>query len=417
MISTTVGASLPFPIEEYQDRWRKVYAEMNARGYETAVVWSRSGGSYDRAGALTYLNNYASHASGQEWSSGSAAIGRSFAALVFHAGEEPVLHIAEPVSTVELPYVATGKIYEHTEDLGRQLVEHLVQQGIGGNVAYVGYDFMPLQMWESISAASGEITWVPEDTLLYRAQSHKSELELDLYREGGEISGAALKVFMEALIRGERQCDAAAEAASLIIRSGGGFQRVACHTGPRSELAMWDNPFYGYSTDRAKSNDLVRAWVYGPVRHGYWIDPGRSSFGPDASPAQRRLVENGVEITEHLISLIRAGKTPREVGIEGDAYTQKIGLSDDTGGGIWDLYGHGLSTFWHGPIIPAHPAATFPAGDSFDDVDTPFHVGQVFTVETFMREPGVGTATFEEVFIVQQDGVERVTLNCPMSFY
>ena len=46
--------------------------------------------------------------------------------------------------------------------------------------------------------------------LLYGLQHKKSPRELDLYREAGEITSRALTAFMEGLIRGDRQCDAAA---------------------------------------------------------------------------------------------------------------------------------------------------------------------------------------------------------------
>ena len=35
------------------------------RGYDVAVVWSRSGGTYDRCGDVLYLSNYVSTESGQ----------------------------------------------------------------------------------------------------------------------------------------------------------------------------------------------------------------------------------------------------------------------------------------------------------------------------------------------------------------
>lgn len=416
-IAEPVGTHMPFPRDEYEQRWEALDAELARLGYETAVLWGRSGGSYDRAGTITYLTNFASHSSGQEWSSGDSAVGRSFAALIVRRGHEPELHIAEPVITVEPRYVAVTSVAEHMEDIGEGLAERLRELGIEGRVAYLGDDFLPTQINRTLVAGTPQIEWVAEDFLLDQIQSHKSERELDLYREAGVVACEALTAFMEALIRGERQCDAAAQAASIIIRSGGGFQRVGCHTGPRSELAMWDNPFYGYSDDAAQPGEMVRAWVYGPIRHGYWIDPGRSSACGDPTPAAKQLVEQGAGLTEYLISQIKAGVTPREVGIAGDDHVHKLGLSEDMGGAIWDLYGHGLSTFWHPPIIPAHGAESFVNGRGFQNVDQPFHAGQVFTVETFLREPNIGTATFEEVFIIQEGGVERLTDRTPMLFW
>jgi len=72
------------------------------------------------------------------------------------------------------------------------------------------------------------------------------------------------------------------------------------------------------------------------------------------------------------------------------------------------IYGHGLSTFWLGPLIPAQPFEPDP-GDTLFDADEPFRDGQIFTSETFISEPGVGTAGFEDVFIVREGGNELLT--------
>lgn len=412
-----VGTHMPFPLEEYERRWAALDAELERLGYDTAVIWGRSGGSYDRAGSITYLTNFASHSSGQEWSSGDSAVGRSFAALLFRRGHEPELHIAEPVLTAEPRYVATANIVEHLKDIGVGLADALREHGIEGRVAYLGDDFLPVQIHRTLTARTPQIEWVAEDFLLDDIQSRKSELELDLYRHAGEVSSTALTAFMQALIAGERQCDAAAKAASIIISECGGFQRLGCHTGSRAELAMWDNPFYGYSREHAEPGDMVRAWVYGPIQAGYWIDPGRCSTCGEPPAARKQLIETGVALTEYLIGEVRVGVTPRQIGVLGDRWVREQGLSEDMGGAIWDLYGHGLSTFWLAPIVPAHGAEKFVNGRGFQNVDKPFHAGQVFTIETFLRQPGVGTSTFEEVFIVGQDGVERLTDATPMLFW
>src|SRR4051794_41120053 len=142
-LAAEVGTHMPFPREEYERRWAALEQELDRLGYDKAVIWGRSGGSYDRAGHITYLTNFASHSSGQEWSSGGAAIGRSLAALLLRRGQEPELHIAEPVSTVEPRYVATSQIAEHLQDLGAGLVERLKELRVEGRVAYLGDDFLP----------------------------------------------------------------------------------------------------------------------------------------------------------------------------------------------------------------------------------------------------------------------------------
>lgn len=81
---------------------------------------------------------------------------------------------------------------------------------------------------------------------------------------------------------------------------------------------------------------------------------------------------------------------------------------------MWDLHGHGLSMFWLSPVIPAFSAATRKNKTGWR-VDEPFHVNQVCTVEVFLHRGGIGSATFEQVFLVQEGAPELLTTT-PMFF-
>jgi len=89
---------------------------MRERGYETLVVWQRSAGGFDRAGDVYWLTNYASSASGQEPSRDGVSIGRGFAAVLFRAGLDPELHIAEAVQLIDTSQLVCGEIFSHTTD-------------------------------------------------------------------------------------------------------------------------------------------------------------------------------------------------------------------------------------------------------------------------------------------------------------
>ena len=179
-----------FPKDEYEARWATVYAELKRRGYDTAVLWQRTGGGYDRAGNVWYLSNYASHNIGQEQS--EFGIGQAFAALLMHDGNEPELHVLRAdyseFESIERRHIAVERIVSHPDDLAAGLAAHLAGMGVEGRVAYVGDDFLPAQMYRPLLAGSPGIEWVPEEDLLYRLQSHASPREQELYREAGDIS-------------------------------------------------------------------------------------------------------------------------------------------------------------------------------------------------------------------------------------
>ena len=81
---------LYFPAEEYQDRWGRVDRAMRENGYDVAVIWSRSGGTYDRCGDVLYLTNYVSTESGQE-PDNKVRRASAFAAVILIAGDTPLL--------------------------------------------------------------------------------------------------------------------------------------------------------------------------------------------------------------------------------------------------------------------------------------------------------------------------------------
>ena len=111
----------------------------------------------------------------------------------------------------------------------------------------------------------------------------------------------------------------------------------------------------------------------------------------------QRTIEEAITTVNRITDEVRPGRTPREVGVSVDATTDRSDLG---------IYGHGLSTFWLGPLIPAQPLRNTDPGDTLFDADEPFREGQIFTSETFISEPGVGTAGFEDVFIVREGGNE-----------
>lgn len=402
-----------FPLEEYEERWTRVHATMHKRGFSTAVVWQRSGGSYDRAGDVYWLSNYASLASGQEPSLPEGE-GRAFAALVLRAGLEPELHIAEPLSATDLEQIAVAEVYAHG-NLVAGVADRLNALGVDGRVALVGDDTLPAKYYRLLTAATPAIEWEPADDLNWDAQRIKSPRERDLYRSAGEVASASLTATMQALIAGETGSEAAARGAALVTRAGGGIQRVAIHHGPKSEAIMWANGLYGHDTTAPASGEMVRSFIYGPLLHGQWLDPGRTAVcGNKPNSRQKRLIEATVDLVEGIMADVRAGVTPRQLGARGDQLVRESGYFDGDAA-IWEIYGHGVGSFFQMPIIPANLPPGHDPGPEFA-VDAPLDEHMAFTVEAFLTDKGVGTATFEQVFLITHDGIELL-ITTPMLFW
>jgi len=385
-----------FPRAEYERRWQTVSNSLRAAKLEAALVWGRSAGTYDRCGDVLYLTNYYSTQSGQGFDNPMARA-RGFSAVIVRPEAEPVLVADDAWPRKDL--IPTSDVrWDH--DVVDCLVRTIADLGLAGRVGIVGTDVLPIKYWREIEGATPDIDWVDADDLVLNARRIKSNYELDCYREAGEIVTRALDLLMGGLVGGKTEAEAAGDAVREVFRSGG---RV--HMVPVSHGAMIENfasdPLVGFSKIVPNPGDLVRGWVYGPILHGYWLDPGRTAVaGARPTAAQRHLIETNANIVQRLIEEIRPGVTLAEVARLGDALT--LAASDgaiDQAGAKWPSYGHGCGLTFEREQISTRMG---------DDGDV-FESGMVLGVEGFLTINGVGSAGFEQNLIVTDNGTELLT--------
>lgn len=240
----------------------------------------------------------------------------------------------------------------------------------------------------------------------------KSPRELEVYRAAGALVTNALTSAVEAMIAGERACEAAARAAAIIMRGGGGFHRISiCHG-----AAMMKSPlsydFYGYNMDAPDAGDLISVWIYGPIFAGYWMDPGRSAVcGRHPTLARKALVESCAKLVDDMVKAIAPGITARDLGVRWAEIARKAGVDERAGD---DLFGHGLSTSFPSYVLPMGDTDVGPFG--YKRMNGPLKPGMVLTAEAFQSRPGVGAVGFEKNFIVTDTGAE-VLDKTPMLFW
>jgi Xaa-Pro aminopeptidase len=388
-----------FPQAEYEARWERAHAEMNRRGIETVVVWSRSGGTYDRCADVLYLTNYYSSASGQE-TDNPLNRARSFAAVILEAGETPELHIDGPDDRNHL--IATDRMAWHHDPI-KGVADALNERNITGPVAFVGTDFFPVKYWQALSDATPKIDWRPADDLVQTLRRIKSPRELDCFREAGAIATRVLDILMTGLVGGKTEAEAVADAVHEIIRSGGACQMIPVAHG--EEIGYWcTNPLTGCSTERPAKGDLVRGWVDSIIYQGYWLDPGRTAVaGRSPRPEQQELLEACIGIVEGVIEAVRPGASVLEVARLGDRLSDAVRVGQDQMSDQWPLYGHGTGLYWEHPYI----------GTTMCDPEAVFEAGMVLGIEAFLSHEGVGTAAFEQNLIVGAEGNELL-IHAPM---
>ena len=385
----------PFPLEEFEQRWKRVYDYMDKKGYDVAVVWGRTAGNYERAGDVLYLTNFFSTHSGQEpdtvlWN------GRSYCAVILQKGQIPELVTDEAEARYDI--IATDR-FQGLYDPIKGTADALKARGIQGRVALVSTDTLPMKYWLQLQSQTPDIEWVPEDDLIRDVRLIKSDRELALFRTAGELVTRAHIKMMEALIAGKTEAQAAGAAGKIILEGGGAWHRIAISHGATSQYLESD-PLTGFSTIAPKPGDIVHGFIYGPILKGYWLDPGRTAVcGGKPTPRQRRLVESLVEVMHKLMDSIKPGVKVKDVGLLGDRLSKEAGYYSEVLKTNWPYYGHSNGCMWERPYIE-------PRLCTDDDL---FLENMVASVEGFFSDEEAGTAVFETNYIITKDGVEEIT--------
>jgi Xaa-Pro aminopeptidase len=391
-----------FPQEEYEQRWQKVEAEIKRRGYEAAVVFGRSGGTNDRCGDVLYLTNFYSTASGQGYDS-TIFQGRSFNSVLLQVGETPELHADEPGLRQEL--IATDRIVSSNTPF-KDIAQAVQARKIKGPVAMIGSDVVPLKYWRILQETAPDIDWRPEDDIVLSVRRIKSPREQDALRIAGAIATRALNRFMEGLIAGREEAEAAADAAKEVVRGGGTIHMLPCSHGEMIDQFV-RNPIAGYTFEKPKPGDLVRGWIYGPMFEGYYVDPGRTTVcGLKPTREQKEMVETGARIVEAIMEQIKPNVSVKEVALHGRALCKQAGAESNQMSEKWPHFGHGVGLFFEKPYIG-------PEMCTDEDI---FEEGMAMGVEAFFGRSSVGSAGFEQNILVTADGIELITTS-PMLWW
>lgn len=385
----------PFPLEEYEARWERVHKAMRRKGYDVAVVWGKTSGVYERAGDTLYLTNFFSTHSGQEldtvlWTA------RSYSAVIMQPGQVPELITDEAEARLDI--IATDR-FQGLYNPIKGVADALKTRKVKGKVAFVGSDILPMKYWLQLQKLAPGVEWVPEDDLVRDVRLIKSERELTLFREAGELVTRAHKAMMESLIAGKTEGEAAGIAGKIILEGGGAWHRIAISHGDTSQYLESD-PVTGFSTFAPKRGEIVHGFIYGPILKGYWLDPGRTAVcGGKPTAEQKKLIESLVDVMHKLMDAIKPGVKVKKVGLLGDRLSADSGYSDEILKTNWPYYGHNNGCMWEPPYIEPRLCT---------DEDR-FQENMVASVEGFFTSPGVGTAVFETNYIITKTGVEEIT--------
>ncbi|HLB06315.1 MAG TPA: M24 family metallopeptidase [Alphaproteobacteria bacterium] len=384
-----------FPTSEYHARWKKLEREMKRRKYELALIWGKTAGSYERALETLWLTNFFSEHSGQEpdsplWNA------RGYCCVIMAPGKEPELHTDQPDPRRDL--VVCGA-YHASDDPIASVAKALKKRKAKGRVAFVGYDCLPMKYGDQLRKLTPGIEYVFDDDLVRACRRIKSPRELDLFREAGQMVSSATYRLCDSLYAGKTAAEAVAEAGHELLRRGGFWHRIAVSWGSTSRYYERD-PMYGFSQDAPPPGEIVHTALYGPIHQGYWLDPARTLVvGGKPTSAQRSLIEDSYAITQAVLDTVKHGVAVKHVVAAAEKVKRRVKTEPDRAETMWPYVGHGNGLMWEQPILAK---GAYEAGARFEE-------GMVASGESFLTRKGVGSAAWEQNYIVTRTGIELVT--------
>jgi Xaa-Pro aminopeptidase len=315
-------------------------------------------------------------------------------------GEIPELVVESP-GIVELP-IEERRVHARP-DLVHCIVEVLRARGTRGRVALVGADCLPVKYARILERDLPGVEFVAADNLRRELRRHKSERELDCFREAGQIATKAHAAVARRASRGGTSAQAISAGLAELVKMGAPPCTIGVMT-PHTMRATMADPLALSSAESLKRGDLFHAFLAGPTWQGYWCEPGASGVvGGTPSARQRQLLTKCVEILTRLLDGIKPGGRVCEIGDLGNRLLAEAGHVETPMDRQWPFFGHGIGLFWEEPWF-------FRDGIS---QGITFHAGQTVSVETYLYWPETGRAFAELQAIVCEGHNEVVT---PLDF-
>lgn len=387
------------------------------RGLDGLVIWSHGGPAVDYYGDVLYLTNHFPPISSAEpdtelWT------GRSYSALVLPVRGEPVL-------VVDIPEFAHDHV--DIEDVRPSMhvpigvADALRDTGlVEGRIGLVGRHVFLASHERAIFAELGRrIEWELADDILEEMKMIKSDAEVQLMREAGEVGCGWISTMMDAAVPGATEGEIAGEGLRFMAEHGGIPADIDIASGPTADKLKSRAAIPTWDPGRVlEAGDLFHVDGWGSVG-GYYTDTVRTTVvGGTPSAEEVRVMEAPIALVEHLLSGIRSGVRCSEVNERGTTWLLENGFADqlsqsEAGGGggdaplhyeMWPYFGHGLGLGISSPWLTL-------------ENQTVLEPNMVLAVEVYVATPEVGLAGFEQNIVVGDGEPENLTAALPARWW
>ena len=384
--------NLPFPVEEYRERLRRLAERMGGQDLDCVVVLgNRSDGTNIR-----YLTNFEDFYGGDSMLVVPRAGAPGFTTNAVMHGEPMHSGIQdcwiEDVRCAAAPRTVTGAsspatVFDHVEDF-------IAERGCArGAIGIVGESSDRLARFLAETFPQARVA--EAGPMLREIRAIKSDREIEVIRRACRLADAGLSAAMEAVRPGVTEFELAGEANRAMFSGGAEHPAFAISVCAGARSGFKHMAPTGY---QVRPGDMVYMDA-GARCMGYYSDASRQRVCGEPTAEQRRFMETQIGIVEQVMAAARPGAVIGDLAKIAIARAEEAGYADY-------LYfrGHGI-----GAAVQDLPAFA---------PDNPARLEQnmVFAFEPMLVRERFGTACWEDDWVVTASGVERLN-QCPVRWW
>ena len=383
---------LDFPLEEYEQRHRRLQEEMEARKVAGTIFTSQ----YN----IRYFCGFQSVVWVSKISTPGilivAADGRK--RLIGSASAYETMRYTSCLSDDELMYYSASAP-DRPDSYADAIVQTLREFGLAN--AAVGMELgttMRLHInyadYQRVMAACSEMKQVDFTPAIWAMRSVKSPREVEMMRRGAAISAAAYEKTFDSV-----DFETSTEQSLNVTYCAEAYRRGAEREEPmivcfgRGRYNAGNCPPSTKRIDRQEH--AVLTFDGGPIYKGYYSDTIRQGVVGSMTERQKDYVKMAQDVLAYTLSNIREGVNTRELMEMQDRYVEKNGYGEVNRTKGWT--GHGIG-------LEIHEPPTISSG-----CDWTLRAGNVLAVEPDIGDSEIGHFSHEENIVVTKDGYDLLT--------
>ncbi len=381
---------LPFSMDEYDTRLRRVREMMQAEGFDGLLIWGGIGWLH---GDVRYLSHYHTVA-------GNTVV------AVPQTGEpmlttDAIVHSAPMHSFAHTTWIRdfrpshlAGAGLRHGEtdpnSVARHVGDFLVENGIDRErVGLVSGKFMPAEVLDPLRRTFPKLRLEPATLPYWAIKAVKSPAEIAVLEECGAATADGLEAAMDAAVPGASEYEVAAAAAHAMMGRAESVGHNMVVTGPRCGLKhLLPSP------RRIEDGDMVFVDI-GVIHKGYVTDAARVRCAGKVGSKQRAVLQCGLDMHQAVVDAARPGVRIGDLQLLAQGIADKAGLGEH----YWPTgFGHGIGT----------NIAELPSLHLGNDAE--LRAGNVFALEPMIVLQGFGCGVIENDILIEEHGARRL---CP----